>query len=229
MKWKRGVVIISLVLVLFGTACRNPDRKVMHVAIIIDDGPTENNSERVMEILQQEGIHVTFGSVAENIEARPEIARALLENGNELVNHSYKHRHPAELDEAELTSEIDHAQSLHIEHTGVAPRWYWLPFREEDPRMHPILEKAGLTIFRPCARVSSQDYMDEVDAEAIRANATHGISDGCVIIFHEWRSDTVAQLPAIIGDLKNMGCVFLTFSEMDEYLQKLDSVSSPAK
>ena len=47
--------------------------------------------------------------------------------------------------------------------------------------------------------------------------ATTGVTDGCVILFHEWRAETAEQLPAILAELKRQGCVFLTFSQLVAY------------
>jgi peptidoglycan/xylan/chitin deacetylase (PgdA/CDA1 family) len=41
---------------------------------------------------------------------------------------------------------------------------------------------------------------------------------GTVILFHEWRRETLQQLPRILAELRREGCTFLTFSERAEVL-----------
>jgi peptidoglycan/xylan/chitin deacetylase (PgdA/CDA1 family) len=56
-----------------------------------------------------------------------------------------------------------------------------------------------------------------VNAEDIRCRATTDVKDGSVILFHEWPDETLAQLPAILKELRRQSCVFETFSELAEY------------
>jgi len=196
-------------------AAPNPEHP--RVAMIFDDGPTEENGMRLLAILKQADIHVTFGYVAKNVEARPAVARAALAGGHEIANHSYSHQHPKELSDAELSHEVVTAEQIDLKATGVAPKWYWPPFLEVDPRHAALTEKAGIKVYHYPHIVVSEDYRPEVPADEIRRKATTQIEDGCVILMHEWRKETLEQLPAIVADLKKRGCVFLTFSELAAY------------
>ena len=50
--------------------------------------------------------------------------------------------------------------------------------------------------------------------EKFRELTTTGISDGTVILMHEWPEVTLANLPAVIAELKKQGVEFVTFSEL---------------
>jgi peptidoglycan/xylan/chitin deacetylase (PgdA/CDA1 family) len=138
-----------------------------------------------------------------------------------MINHSYAHLHPKDLDDAALEHEIVGGQHALRETAGIAPRWYWLPFAEQDERMVPLLDKAQIAAYLPRNFVSSDDWRSEVDGDGIRKRATTGITDGTVILFHEWRKETLEQLPAILAELKRQNCVFLTFSELEGYVRTL--------
>ena len=101
--------------------------------------------------------------------------------------------------------------------TGKPPAWFWAPFLELDDKVAAQVKKAGLTSF-PFTQyhfISSDDWnVKQTEAAAIRKNATTGIKDKTVILFHEWRPETLAELPAILAELRRQGCVFLTFSEL---------------
>lgn len=186
----------------------------MHIALVFDDGPTAQNASKLLAIFDRLRLRVTFAVIARNVQSYPHVAKAVVAAGHELVNHSCSHQHPKDLDDAGLVHEVIEAQRIITDVTGFSPRWYWPPFGEYDPRLPAVASEAGIGIYVPRKLIVSQDYLRDVDADAIRANATTGVCDGAVILFHEWRDETVAQMPAIISDLKGQGCAFLTFSEL---------------
>jgi peptidoglycan/xylan/chitin deacetylase (PgdA/CDA1 family) len=77
-----------------------------------------------------------------------------------------------------------------------------------------MAKRAHIEVYSLKQVVVSQDYDRSVGAEDIKRKATTGVKDGSVILFHEWRDETLQQLPAILAELRRQGCVFLTFSEL---------------
>ena len=186
----------------------------VRVALIFDDGPLPEPAQRLLAILDREGVRVTFGAVGRNVAEHPAIARAVVAAGHEIANHSYAHQHPKDLNDAALAREITEAQEIITATTQVAPRWYWPPFLERDERMTAITARAGLAVYEPPHLIISEDYRTDVPAAEIHRKATTGVVDRSVILFHEWRNETLDELPGIIADLRRQGAVFLTFSEL---------------
>src|ERR1035441_4031512 len=190
------------------------ETNTVHIALVFDDGPFPEHAPKLLELFAREGIHVTFSLVASNVVAHPETARAIVAAGHEVANHSYGHRHPKSLDDAALEEEIAGAQKIIAEKSGFTPRWYWPPFIETDDRVRAMAAKAGVEVYPIKNRWVSQDYARAVNAAEIKRRATTNVTDGSVILFHEWRDETLAQLPAILAELRRQGCVFETFSEL---------------
>jgi peptidoglycan/xylan/chitin deacetylase (PgdA/CDA1 family) len=191
----------------------------VHVALIFDDGPTSDQAPKFLSLFAAEGLHVTFGSEAQYIVAHPETAKAVVAGGHEIANHSFTHLHPKELNDATLEHEIVGAQKTikEIVRAGV-PVWYWPPFLESDDRVRAMAAKANLKVYVPKHLVVSGDYDLSVSADELRKRATTGVEDGSVILFHEWRKETLEQMPAILAELRRQGCEFMTFSQLAEYL-----------
>lgn len=185
------------------------------VAIIIDDGPHPENAPAFLKLFEKEGIKASFAHVGATVSEFPDTTQSMIKAGHEIVNHSYSHAHPNPLSDEELEKEIVGGQNAFIESVGYTPKWYWPPFLEIDARMTPLFEKANIVRFEPIRLVSSEDWNQETTAEAIYEKATTGVEDRTVILFHEWRTETVQQMPAILAELKRQGCVFHTFSELD--------------
>jgi peptidoglycan/xylan/chitin deacetylase (PgdA/CDA1 family) len=197
-----------------------PEQTQKRVALVFDDGPIPGDAGPLVELLKKEHVNCTFSLVGFRVEAHPETARLLSEAGEEVVNHSQTHAHPAPLTDAQLETEVSGAQKVITSATGKAPRWYWPPFLEKDKRVFEAAKRAGLTIYEPKHLVVSRDYDTTVPAAEILRLATTDVQDGTVILFHEWRKDTLAQLPAILSELRRQNCHFMTFSELADALAK---------
>ncbi len=188
----------------------------LRVALVIDDGPDPAQCEKILAVLAQEHVRVTFSQIGRNVAAHPDLARAEVAAGHEINNHSYTHPHFKQLDDAAIAHEVSQAQAAIRQATGVSPRWCWTPFLEADDRIAAAIRTAGVELY-PLARfhfIDSRDWAPETTAAIVRQRATTGVTDGTVILCHEWPPHTLAELPAIIAELKRQGAVFVTFSEL---------------
>lgn len=185
-----------------------------NVAIVLDDGPSPEHTEAFLEIFAEQNIRVSFALIGENVAKHPHLAKAISDAGHEIVNHSYSHAHPEPLSDAALEQEIVGGQTAIVAGAESTPKWYWPPYGEFDDRMESLFEKAKITAYAPRGFVSSDDWNQEVDADEIYSRATKEITDGCVIVFHEWRAETLQQMPSILAELKRQNCQFFTFSEL---------------
>ena len=203
-----------LALAGFTTASAADKTAALRVAVVFDDGPIPENADRLLRILSDQRVRATFSYVGKNAEAHPALAKKAQDAGHEIVNHSYAHLHPKDLNDAEIENEIVGGQKALRQVAKPAPRWYWAPFGEQDERMPALLRKAGIAPYVPRNFVSSDDWNRQTGADEIRTRATTGITDDTVILFHEWRNETMEQLPAILAELIRQKCTFLTFSEL---------------
>jgi peptidoglycan/xylan/chitin deacetylase (PgdA/CDA1 family) len=214
----KALALFLLIAVTLAQMCAAAESNVVHIALVFDDGPFPEHAPKLLELFAKETIHVTFSLVATNVMAHPETAKAIAAAGQEIANHSYSHLHPKQCDDATLEHEVVEAQKIIVAQSGFTPKWYWCHFLESDPRLPAIAAKAHLEVYSLKQVVVSQDYDRSVGAEEIKRKATTNVKDGSVILFHEWRDETLEQLPAILAELRNQGCVFLNFSELAAYI-----------
>lgn len=205
---------LLLVAVLCLGAADQPARK--RVAIIIDDGPDQAQSAQYHALFAREGVRVSFAHVGRNVNAHPELTRAATENGHEIVNHSYTHPHFKELDDAAIRKEVADTQAAVAKASGRAPAWFWSPFGDWDNRIEAAVRAEGLEHF-PAMRftfLDTRDWDQATTPAQIRERATTGVKDRSIILCHEWPVKTLAEMPAIIAELKRQGVEFVTFSEL---------------
>jgi peptidoglycan/xylan/chitin deacetylase (PgdA/CDA1 family) len=203
--------LVALLLTVSGSAG-------MRVALIFDDGPDAAQNAKLLQVLADARVKATFAHVGRNVEAHPELARAAAAAGHDICNHSFTHPHLLQLDDAQVKGELARTSQAIERAVGRPPSFFWAPFLETDERIARLTREAtGLKHF-PLSRgrlVSTSDWdAQRVDAAAIYRNATTGVRDLTVILCHEWRAETVAQMPAIIAELRRQGAEFLTFSEL---------------
>ncbi|HVZ63125.1 MAG TPA: polysaccharide deacetylase family protein [Lacunisphaera sp.] len=187
------------------------------VAIVLDDGPVPEHNAAYRELFAREGIHVTFANVGKNVVAHPDLTRAVVAAGHEVINHSFTHPHLTKLSDAEVEKELADTSAAIKEASGRAPAWFWSPFLEHDARVDALVRNAtGLEHF-PFTKyhfIGSLDWEAGTTAEKYRELSTTGIVDGTVILMHEWPKVTFENLEWVIHELKKQGVQFVTFSEL---------------
>lgn len=216
MRLPRFLISLLIALGLFSFSMAADISAPKRVALVFDDGPTQEQCRKFLALLDHEGVKVTFSHVGREVAAHPDLARAVVTAGHEIANHSYTHPHFKDLAPAAIKRELLDAQAAILSATGRAPRWIWSPFLEWNDAIAATFTELGVKHL-PLTHlhlVSSDDWNRSVPAEKILHNATTDIRDRTVILCHEWREETLAQLPAILAELRQQGCLFLTFSEL---------------
>lgn len=219
LNWKRflGVLFSATILFAMPAVAASSSPSLKRVAFVFDDGPTTEHLNAFLELFAREQVRVNFSFVGRNVAAHPELTRATVERGHEINNHSYTHPHLVKLSDEEILAEIKKTSTAIQEATGKPPAWFWAPFLESNERVEAQLQKLKLVAF-PYAKyrfISTSDWDSaNTTAETIRKSATTGVVDGTVILFHEWRSETLQEMPAILRELRRQGCTFVTFSEL---------------
>lgn len=61
--------------------------------LTFDDGPTEENTVRVLDTLKEKNVKATFFVVGENVIKHPEIAKRIVEEGHAIGIHCYNHNY----------------------------------------------------------------------------------------------------------------------------------------
>lgn len=217
--WKTSVLLLvtAAVSLAMPPESKPQTQTPKRVAFVFDDGPTVEQLNAFIELFAREKVHVSFSFVGQNVDAHPELARAAFEHGHDLNNHSYTHPHLTKLTDAEILAEIEKTNVAIQKATGKPPAWFWAPFLESDERVAAQLAKTKLVAFPHLTYhfISTDDWDPaHSTADTIRERATTGIVDGTVILCHEWRAETLQQMPAIIRELRRQGCTLVTFTEM---------------
>jgi peptidoglycan-N-acetylglucosamine deacetylase len=192
----------------------------MKVALTFDDGPDPMSTSKLLDLLKEEKIEATFFCVGKNVDAHPELAARIAEEGHLLANHTY--RHPwfvCMLWARQLTRELDRAQAAIERVAGSRPRYFRPPNGMTSLHFPAALKTLGLTLVGWDVR--SLDTM--LSAEKAIARINRLTRDGSIILLHDggMEADKIVEIVrASIRDLRAKGFEF-------ERLDRL--IESPAE
>jgi len=192
------------------------------IAITFDDGPNDDYTPKILDILKKKKVPATFFVTGANIQNNiPLIRREYLE-GHEIGNHTFTHPN------LELTS--DNRERIELRSTRLLLEsilgYSTLLFR---PPYITDAEPTGLTQIRSMAVahdegficvttfIDTNDWEEDVTADSIIARAIARQHDGNIILMHDAggdRSETIVALPKLIDYYQSHGYEFVTVSAL---------------
>ena len=189
----------------FGSQVAHGPRDVREVSITFDDGPDNPYTLRIARILDEHGAKGTFFMVGKALDRRPDIARALRDDGHLLGNHSYHHDSWRWLDPR--YPELDRTQQAFRRHLGVCPTFYRAPHGQHTPFLAHVVDTRGMTMVG--WDVSAGDWKTK-DAQLIARRVLDAVRPGSIIDLHDGldgnvtadRSVLVRAVPLILDGLE---------------------------
>lgn len=192
----------------------SPDDGRKLVALTFDDGPAEKYTEAYLDILDRYNIHATFYNLGQNIEAYPDIAKKVIDQGSEIQSHTYQHAQLTKLDASALQSEFSSAFQDIKDNAGTDTTAFRPPYG--DFNENAWLNSGGLASVSVLWNQDSLDWK-RPGADAIVQNSLKGITSGSIILMHDGggnRDQDVEALPTIIETLQGEGYEFVTVTEL---------------
>jgi len=96
--------------------------------LTFDDGPYEDNTNKVLDILKEKGIKATFFLIGKNVEKNPETAKRIVEEGHTIGIHCYNHDYSVIYANAEAyKADFEKAKAIIYEATGVETKLFRFP------------------------------------------------------------------------------------------------------
>ncbi len=188
----------------FGSQVSHGSRDERRVAITFDDGPNDPYSLDIARILDEHGAKGIFFEVGKALDKRPDIARALREDGHLLGNHSYEHDEWRWLDPR--YPELERTQRAFRRNLGVCPTFYRAPHGQHTPLLARVVGDHGMTMVG--WDVSAGDWKAH-DAGLLARRVLDDVEPGSIIDLHDGldgdvtadRSVLVRALPKILDGL----------------------------
>lgn len=171
-----------------------------YVGLTFDDGPS-GNTPALLTALRQNGLRATMFNEGQYAAANPSQVRAQVNAGMWVANHSYTHPHLTQLDQAQIDSEISRTQTAIANAGGGTPKLFRPPYGETNATVKSVAAKYGLT--QIIWDVDSQDWNNASTDTIVQAAGR--LTNGQIILMHDWPANTRAAIPRIAQGLASRG------------------------
>lgn len=184
------------------------------IAITFDDGPHPTLTPRILEILAKYNVTATFFMVGQNVLNYPDAARAVIEAGHEVGNHTFTHPHLANLNEHAIMEEIGKCEDALEELCEYRPHL----LRTPQGALTPSLERCLLDddYILVLWSLDTRDWEKKSTASVMQA-VLDRVQAGDIILMHDYighNSKTPEALEKIIPALLSQGYELVTVSEL---------------
>ncbi|GHG31072.1 MULTISPECIES: polysaccharide deacetylase family protein [Amycolatopsis] len=172
-----------------------------YVGLTFDDGPSNAHTPAILNALRQNGLRATMFNEGQYAAAYPAQVRAQTSAGMWVGNHSYTHPHLTQQSQAQVDSEISRTQQAISAAGGGTPRLFRPPYGETNATVQSVEAKYGLR--QVIWDVDSGDWNNASVSAIVAANAR--LTNGQVILMHEWPANTLSAIPQIARTLASRG------------------------
>ncbi|MEV4229787.1 polysaccharide deacetylase family protein [Streptomyces bobili] len=171
-----------------------------YVGLTFDDGPS-SSTPGLLNALKQNGLRATMFNQGQYAAANPAQVRAQADAGMWVGNHSYTHPHLPQLSASQIDSEISRTQQAVAAAGGGTPKLFRPPYGETNATVRSVEARYGLT--EVIWDVDSQDWNGASTDAIVQAAAR--LTNGQIILMHDWSANTLAAIPRIAQGLANRG------------------------
>ncbi|WP_371476670.1 polysaccharide deacetylase family protein [Kitasatospora sp. NBC_00315] len=172
-----------------------------YVGLTFDDGPSNDHTPGLLNALKQNGLRATMFNEGQYAAAYPAQVQAEINAGMWVGNHSYTHPHLIQESQAQIDSEVSRTQQAIAGAGGGTPKLFRPPYGETNATLQAVEAKYGLT--QVIWDVDSQDWNGAGTDAIVQANAR--LTNGQIILMHEWPANTLAAIPRIAQGLAARG------------------------
>jgi peptidoglycan/xylan/chitin deacetylase (PgdA/CDA1 family) len=182
------------------------------IAITFDDGPHPQLTPKLLDLLKERGIKATFYVIGKNVEAYPEIAKRIVDEGHEIGNHTWNHPALSKLGAAKVKSEMDRTTEIIVKTTGVTPATMRPPYGATNATLNKRLdEEFGMKVIM--WSVDPQDWKYR-NADRVASQLIENTKSGGILLAHDIHASTVAAMPRTLDTLTSKGFKFVTVTEL---------------
>lgn len=182
------------------------------VALTFDDGPAENYTPQILNILKEHQVRAAFFCIGRRVEEAPGLVRRAEEEGHLVGNHSYSHHTLFDLFPTyKMKQDLHRANNAIEAATGRKPVLFRPPYGVTNPMLASAIRHGGYTPVGWSIRSLDTVIKEE---DKLFERVTRKIKPGDIFLFHDTCAATVQILPALIKQLKREGFAIRRVDEL---------------
>lgn len=187
------------------------------VALTFDDGPT-NLSNRILDVLNKNGVKATFFWLGQHLADEREIIEKAKKSGHQIANHSWDHTNGTNSDEnliwqQQVARTIEELKTV----AGIQSKYYRPPFGAITQKQIDFLGSKGITTVLWSLTTMDWDKTqnDGIDLENKFKNCLH---PGAIVLMHDFdfgkSEEMLVALEKMILYGKSQGYIFVTIDDI---------------
>lgn len=180
------------------------------LALTYDDGPSKYTQE-LLDVLKENNSAATFFVLGLQVNKNKEVISRMIEEGNQIGNHSFDHKRLTTLSDEELYNQINKTDNLLYEAALYKPYVMRPPYGSTTEELIEKLQKPIVNW-----SIDTRDW-ESRNAEAITQIILDNVKDGDIILMHDLYETSLEASKAVIPELIKRGYQLVTVSEMAEY------------
>ena len=189
------------------------DTEEKKVALTFDAAWGNDDTQKILDILSKEKIHVTFFATGGWVEKYPDDVKAILAAGHDLGNHSESHKNMSQLSKEEQENEIMTVHNKVKELTGYEMQLFRPPYGDYDNTVIKTAEECGYYAIQwDVDSLDWKDYGVQNIVDTILEN--NSLQNGSIILCHNGAKYTAQALDMAITGLKEKGYEIVPVSEL---------------
>ena len=200
---------------LFGKLVTRVETEAKRIALTIDDGPSERTGQ-ILDALRALDVPATFFLCGSAMAERPEDARAIVQAGHAIGNHTYSHRRMVLVSYDFVRREVEETNRL-IREAGYTGTIYFRPPNFKRLIVLPwYLRSSGITTIL-CDVEPETALGSGAPAEALADFMVARAKPGSIILAHAMYNDNALEaIRLAVLRLQTLGYQFVTVDQLIE-------------
>lgn len=176
-----------------------------NVSLTFDDGPDGSVTPRILDILKDNKIKVSFFFVGTQINYFPGMVRRAYDEGHLVLNHTWDHPYLTKKDAGEIRREITLTENRIQSITGRKPALVRPPYGAADEKV--IAAISGTNNRAIMWSIDSMDWVPKADKQTILKNILDNVRPGDIVLLHSsvGHGTDAEALQELINGLKGKG------------------------
>jgi peptidoglycan-N-acetylglucosamine deacetylase len=201
------------------------------LVLTFDDGPTQQLTPHVLDILDGARIRATFFVIGDLAQRHPDLVRRARDAGHQIENHSQDHRSAAALDRGRVRAAMERGADTIEQLTGRRSRWYRPPRGEVTSATLISARETGHVIALWSLERDDHGELADGDSAGVTRHLTTAVKPGDVVDLHDGlgrstfqgpvdaqlltrRSAELAALPEVLRSWAVEGYAFATVDQL---------------
>ncbi len=189
------------------------DTEEKKVALSFDAAWGNEDTQKILDILAEENVHVTFFMTGGWVSKYPDDVKRIAEAGHDLGNHSESHLQMSTLSMDQCTEEMQKVHDKVKELTGVEMTLFRPPYGDYSDTLIKAATALGYKTIQ--WDVDSLDWKDYGTDSIINTICNHKhLGNGSIILMHNGATYTSDALRTVIKTLKEKGYEIVPISQL---------------